>query len=210
MSLLRKALESRVAQEGILDMFSHYKDAEVDIDRSVCSEKLIEQLRAYPHHIAALDAWILSPDRSLLPKLRELGTIVKEIYKGVGMYRAPFKAYRGFDMKDSVQDAMGLVVKKLFFNRIKEFNVGDMIEYKSEAFLLSFSTMRSIARAFGDTVIEITVDPVHDDFLFITDELCVLVGEARHHTEFKSQKEVILFPPFHLSFKVIEKLGHLH
>jgi len=153
----------------------------------------------------AADDWVMLPDRTLLPKLKELSVLVKKLYKGKRHFASPFKAYRGFDPDGASQDTLGLAEKGFWKNKIKEHKVGDEFEYNSSIAVLSFTPMESIARAFGKTVVEITVDPNKDDYLFLTDEICVLIGKRRNHNKFYRQSEVIMFPPYTLHFTIKQK-----
>lgn len=154
----------------------------------------VKQLKQRPDLIKDLDAWILSPDRDLIPRMQELAALVNSLYT----HPKVLTLYRGFDL-GSYQDSMGLKTLP---------HVGQSIQFDSEERALSFSTEINIARAFGGTVVAVQLNTAKAHFLDITPELCYLVCEERNLDNHETQKEVLVLPPFDLQGTVVQAKRH--
>lgn len=159
------------------------------------SEEKMMRFKEHPDLLEALDRWTLFADRRLIPQMRELGNLVKQLYT----LPNELKLYRGFHL-DSFQDSLGIT---------EEAHLGQVIAYQTDERSLSFSTEESIAKAFGNIVVSTTLRTKSAEFLYITDELVVLVHQMRNLKDIKTQHEVILLPPMELQLKVVnfEKSG---
>lgn len=164
-------------------------DGSKKIDVNKLDQEKLHLLSSYRDLLKALDNWILSPDRNLLPSLTELAKVVNRLYVFKDL-----KLYRGFDMKLGYQDNMGLTGTP---------DLNKYYNYRCHS-PLSFSTDKSIAQAFGSVVVTTELDVSHTGSLVITDELATLVCQLRNIAP-ETQKEVIVFPPALIKFEVIEK-----
>jgi hypothetical protein len=189
----------RLAVEGLGSLARSFRST-IPLDTTHLSRSHLQQLKQREDLLEALDEWVLSPDAKLLPKLKELAQFLAKIY---GLNHK-LTVYRGFDPDDSYQDTMGLSEKGFFSNKVHPHEVGQIFRYASKDRPLSFSTDLEIAHAFGTTVITTTLDPAHQSFLILTDELMALLSERRNIPA-ETQKEVILLPPFDIVFSILQK-----
>lgn len=173
--------------------------AEMNLSVNNLNKDILRRYEKYPYLIDALDNWILSPDRELLPLLNELSLIVKLLQPNKNIK----KCFRGFYVSGDYQENLDLVERKFFFNRLKKFTVGDTFNYQSTNKLISFTTDISIARAFGKIVVSIVLKNYHGNFLMVTDELSYLVSLNRKIPP-TTQKEIILLPPFSFQYSIEE------
>lgn len=148
----------------------------------------------------SVDDWILVPNKNTLKQLEHVLSILRHIQP----VRLPEYLYRGFSPKSSYQNTMGLSDKGFFWNTVKHHKVGDVFTYQLRD-PVSFTSNIDIARAFGDTIIEVSTVGLKDHALVLTDELCYVVGKLRNHTQKYTQDEVIVLPSaLEIRFKVIE------
>ena len=181
------------------ELFSFFGDnGSAPISIKSLDKMKLQTLSKYSDLIEALDQWILVPDKRLLPKLIELGKIVDSIYsiKELTVYRG---IDVGFMYKGKIQDTMGLT--EGFFNTLKDgVGIGYTFKYGITK-PLSTTTDVKIASAFGSVIVEGSI-PRFVSKLVITDELSYLVCKRRN-IEPSTQKECIIFPGSHITFKVI-------
>jgi hypothetical protein len=170
-------------------LWKTWDDGAKKIDVNKLDQGKLHLLSSQTELLKALDNWILSPDRNLLPSLTELAKIVNRLYNFKEL-----QLYRGFDMKLGYQDNMGL-------SGTPEQN--KHYEYRCHS-PLSFSTDLSIAQTFGSVVVLTHLNVNQTDALVVTDELATLVCQLRNIAP-ETQKEVIVFPPAVVKFEVIEK-----
>jgi hypothetical protein len=196
-SLFKMALESKKFEEQY-----GWGGASKNIDKSQLDKSKINALKKHSDLLNALDQWALIADRNLIPKLIELGSVVNKLYD----FKDDLTLYRGFGVSrfNNFQDTMGLIEERRFINKIKEHRVNDSFRYNSSFKAISFSTDLKIAEAFGSVVVRTMVNPLKDFILILTDELCYIVSEMRN-IELETQKEVILLPPFDITFVVVKK-----
>lgn len=149
-----------------------------------------------PEAIKLLAKWVTLPDMHLVGELKEVVDTLNEI--------APLpdttRLYRGFYPNSAYQDTMGLSKRDWLGSKVKPHVPGEVYEYTLDR-PLSFTTDLDIALAYGSTVVELVTQPFR--FIWITDELNLLLGmELRK--EAKSEKEVIVLPPFKASFAIVK------
>jgi hypothetical protein len=154
---------------------------------NISQEKMLH-LKKHPRLLEALDQWVLFADRRLIPEMRELGQIVNKLYD----FPKELRLYRGFRL-GSFQDNLGVDGNS---------HIGQISTYQTDECSLSFSTNEQIAQAFGNVVVSTTIQTQRSEFLYITDELVVLIHEARNLKQFMNQHEVILLPPMTITLKV--------
>jgi len=121
--------------------------------------------------------------------MRELGQLVNKMYD----LPAELRLYRGFRL-GSFQDSLGIS---------ENAHIGQVTQYQTDERSLSFSTDESISKAFGNVVVSTTIHTKKCDFLYITDELVVIIHEMRKLKQIMTQCEVILLPPMELTLKVV-------
>lgn len=157
--------------------------AEIPIIQSKLNSNVMRAYERYPELLSALDQWILVPDYSLVPTLKELRSLVNKIqphrdakttlYRGVsigGQYKNDHNFKReGVDRKPG--DTVMLTVTTP----------------------ISFTTDRGIAAAFGSTLLSARPGQYLNQFLRVTDELSAIVC-ARRNVELVTQKEWVLLP----------------
>jgi hypothetical protein len=165
-------------------------DASIPLSLDDISQEKILRLKQHPQLLDALDQWTLFADRRLIPEMRELGNVVKKLYNLPNELRL----YRGFRL-GSFQDNLGIS---------EDAHLGQVVPYKTDERSLSFSTDEGIAKAFGNVVVNTTLNTKRAEFLYITDELVVIVHELRNLKKIMTQCEVILLPPMELNLKVVQ------
>jgi hypothetical protein len=166
------------------------ESAVLPLDVSQVDMVAVKKLRQYPKLLQKLDAWILCPDHGLLPHLHELAEVMKHVYK----VPATMTLYRGFN-QNGFQENMGIKGMP---------HVGQAVQFQTEDKPLSFSTDISIAQAFGGIVVSVLMDTRRTQYLHITDELSMLVGELRGLKNHETQKEVIILPPSDFTATVVQ------
>jgi hypothetical protein len=154
------------------------------------SQEKILHLKKYPRLLDALDQWVMFADRRLIPEMRELGHVVQKLYDLPDVLHL----YRGFRL-GSFQDSLGIS---------EDAHIGQVTHYKTDERSLSFSTDEEIAKAFGNVVVSTDVRSNNAEYLYITDELVVIIHELRKLEQIKTQCEVILLPPMELALKVVQ------
>jgi hypothetical protein len=187
-----------LAFEGLLDFG---RKLVRPINESGLDTAIMSKLRTRSDLLDALDSWVHIPDRKLLPKLRELGTLIQGIYR----FNKPVKLYRGINPEARYPvDLMGLATQGAWKNTVIDFSVGDVFTYDGKESPLSFTTDIEIARSFGKVVVEIVLNPSKTPVLCMTEEVSAVVCERRR-IQPETQEEVILLPSFNINFTVIEK-----
>lgn len=126
------------------------------LDTNTIDFNKVSILEKYHKEIESLDEWILFADRKLLPDIRSLSKIIKNLYSD----HKNFTAYRGIRYKDSISENLNIENPK----------IGNIGTYSSDIKPISFTTDIKIARAFGELIIETTINK-YMNFLNITPEL---------------------------------------
>lgn len=126
--------------------------------------------------------------------LKEISEILRNIYS----YPKELKVYRGIGIAWSFQNTLNIK------NKGKDLKIGDKVIYESNKDVISFTTEIGIARAFGNLIVETTLNETLD-FIIYTNELCVMYNEYQNLTKLETQREVILLAPFEVELKVTEK-----
>lgn len=168
---------------------SHQVTPVVKVDTSKLNQKLIAELRKYPELLKALHSFTQLADRTHLPKLKQLVSIVQEYHPKPSQ----LTVFRGFDCSRPIQEKMGITTPR----------VGDVVGFQSDTKVLSTTTDQNIASAFGNAVVQIELTRNHD-YLVVTDELYFLIAEINGSKSVESQKEVIVLPPFNLKMRVVD------
>ncbi|QXO10853.1 hypothetical protein pEaSNUABM54_00027 [Erwinia phage pEa_SNUABM_54] len=117
----------------------------------------------------AIDEWVLVPDYKLLPELVRLRHLVN---KHQPHRDAKTVLYRGFTVGANYQNDLKVDLKGKY-NDLKR-PIGVTFDHPT-----SFTTEKSIAETFGDTVISIRPGAHLNKFLRLTDELCLAICEHR-------------------------------
>jgi len=103
-----------------------------------------------------------------------------------------YLVYRGFH-RSGIQEKMNFHEHKPVEGDVREFSADD----KS----ISFTTDKDIADAFGSIVVSCTLNANRHQYLVMTDSLMAALAFLKNQTKFKSQKEVVLLPPFKIEMK---------
>ena len=146
--------------------------------------------------VDVLVKWVQLPDMHLVNELKDVAkalNAVKPLPDGTELYR-------GFYPTSVYQDTMGLMEKDWLGSKVKPHLVGEAYEYSLER-PLSFTTDLSMAEAYGATVVQLHNRP--DAYIWITDELNLLIATALGKPA-KSEKEVIVLPPFDSRFTIVK------
>lgn len=149
-----------------------------------------------PDAIKLLVRWVKLPDMHMLGELRDVAeqlNAIKPLPEGTALYR-------GFYPSSPYQDTMGLVKREWEGSNVEPHHVGEVYEYQLER-PLSFTTDQAMAEAYGQTVVQLHNRP--DNYVWITDELNLLLAVALQK-EAKSEKEVIVLPPFDAKFTILK------
>lgn len=168
-----------------------------DIDISKLNKVLINKLGNISGLVEAIDNWVLTPDKKLLPTLLNYAKLLKsfnDLPEGT-------RLFRGFDPKSNYQDTLGLTYKGFFVNKVHNYSVGHEFNYIIEN-PISFTTSERIAGEFGSTIVELKELP--NDYIWLSDELAYLISKRRNIKP-ETQKELIILPPADLKLKVIKK-----
>ena len=162
--------------------------------------RIVKAFEARPKLVEAIDNWILVPDYSARDVLNSLVDQVEAIQQ------APLVQvlYRGFDLRRSKQNTMGLSTDQGLWYKIKPHVVGSRFNYTLTT-PLSFTTNEAMAQAFGDVVISIDPRTLKNRKLWISPELSYVISRRRNISP-QTQDEVILLPDSHpFQFTVIKK-----
>jgi hypothetical protein len=165
-------------------------NASIPLSLDNISQEKIQRLQQHPRLLDALDQWVSFADRRLIPEMRELGRIVNALYD----FPNELRLYRGFRL-GSFQDSLGIS---------ENAHLGQVTQYRTDERSLSFSFNEEIAKAFGNVVVTTTLNTQKAEFLYITDELVLLIHQMRKLTQIMTQCEVVLLPPMELSLKVVQ------
>lgn len=149
-----------------------------------------------PEAIKLLVRWVELPDMHMLNELMD----VAEKLKAIKPLPDDTNLFRGFYPTSAYQDTMGLMERDWLGAKVKPHHPGESYEYALER-PLSFTTDQSMAEAYGSTVIQLHGHP--EAYIWITDELNLLLATARRK-EAKTEKEVIVLPPFDARFTIIK------
>lgn len=163
---------------------------EMPVDESSLNQKVITEYRKHMDLLSVLNEHILFADRENTRSLLQLS----EVSRRIQAYPPTLVLYRGIGSW-SAQESLGLDIKSV--------KTGDRFVYSSSDKLVPFTTNESIARAFGPVVVSCSVDTRKSKLLILTDEMMFLISKMRNHTSVKTQKEVIILPPFNLVGKVV-------
>lgn len=185
---------ARRALDRLLD------SGQIDIETDKLSASKLEQLRAHPNLIEALDDWLWTEGLNGMRELRELADLIMKLYH----YRKPMMIYRGIEPTDSQQDTLGLSHTNVLGHHVKVYQAGHTFQVPHRSTRIVFTRRLEIAKSFGKTIIACEVNPKIDSILVVTDELAALVSERRNFKPV-TRKEVILLPPLHVTFTVTEK-----
>lgn len=157
----------------------------------LCQDKL-SVLSKQKELLRTLLQWVVFPDYSLVPQLRELGALVESVYQLTGK----MDIYRGFDPSgQNGQNTMGLG------EGAKPTEIVHTYEHSTRA--LSYSTDCEIARSYGQLLVHTVLDFKQHNALVITDELAHLISEMKGEVS-QTQKEVIVLPPLCVRFRILE------
>lgn len=151
---------------------------------------------AMPDAIKLLVRWVELPDMHMLNELMD----VAEKLKAIKPLPEGTNLFRGFYPTSAYQDTMGLMKRDWLGANVKPHHAGETYTYALER-PLSFTTDQSMAEAYGSTVIQLHGQP--EAYVWITDELNLLLATARRK-EAKSEKEVIVLPPFDAHFTILK------
>lgn len=151
---------------------------------------------ALPDAIKLLVRWVELPDMHMYTELMD----VAEKLKAIKPLPEGTSLFRGFYPTSAYQDTMGLMKRDWLGANVKPHLPGEVYEYTLER-PLSFTTDQSMAEAYGSTVVQLHGDP--EAYIWITDELNLLLATAMRK-EPKSEKEVIVLPPFDSRFTIIK------
>jgi hypothetical protein len=159
-------------------------------------DKVTVAYMAMPDAIKLLVRWVELPDMHMYTELKDIAEqlkAIKPLPEGTNLFR-------GFYPTSAYQDTMGLMKRDWLGAKVKPHHIGESYEYALER-PLSFTTDQSMAEAYGSTVVQLHNTP--DAYIWITDELNLLIATARRK-EAKSEKEVIVLPPYDARFTIVK------
>lgn len=165
-----------------------FQTAETDIEPTEQQKAVAEIYLKQNELMEALESWVVFSDRRLTPQMKELAQLVRTTEQ----LNNEYLVYRGFH-RTGIQEKMGFHDHKPAVGDVREFCDGE----KS----ISFTTDKAIADAFGSIVVSSTLNANRQQFLVMTDSLMAGLAIKKGQLKFKSQKEVVLLPPFRIEIK---------
>lgn len=163
--------------------------AEIPVNVREIVWSTVSKLEKHMDLIEVLDSHILFADRKNTEALKELAAICKKIQK----QSSTINVYRGFGSW-SAQEDLGVSKEK----------PGDKITIRSQDKIISTTTDIEIAKAFGPSIVSMTLSAQKDNYLVISDELYYLIAKLRNHEKVMSQREVIILPPIDIQATIVQ------